>query len=390
MMVGGATVLGFVFSSERKKFPMQAELLLLIGLWIQFAISTTFAISPEKALARFIFVSKILIVPFLCTSLLTNESRLQWLLRVIGLSLGFHGLKGGFFAVVCGGNFLVWGPEESFLFANNAIGMALAMNVPLLIYLQKSEKSRWLRNVVRVMLLFSYPAVVCTFSRGAWIALALVTALSVLKSRHRFLIGAVATVVLFLALPVLPSLLPERVVGRYDTLENYQEDDSAQSRFWNWEFCKRVGMAHPLTGGGFEYYGIKQYRKYYPEFLARWPGKFWSCHSMWLTIFGEHGFPGMILWICLLVSSFFSLRRIRRRAAEAGVQLLADRANMVEASLVAYLTAGTFLDIAYFEMFYSLIAVLVVLKERASELVPGGPPPVLESRARSRPLVPVP
>jgi len=53
--------------------------------------------------------------------------------------------------------------------------LALVMNIPLLYYLLKTETITWLRWLIKAMLLFSFPAVVCTYSRGAWLGLAMVT-----------------------------------------------------------------------------------------------------------------------------------------------------------------------------------------------------------------------
>ncbi len=365
MLVGAATIAGYLIGSEPKSLPRHRELFLLLGLWAVFGFSTMFAIEPALATASFVRVSKILIVPILCTALLTSERRLRGLLLVISLSLGVYALKGGLFAVLTGGNYMVWGPEDTFLAANNSIGMAHAMNVPLLVYLAKSEPRRWLRWLMRAMAIFSYPAIVCTFSRGAWIAVAVVTLLFILKSRHKFLIATLAGLLLLAAVPVLPGLLPERVVNRYGTLKGYEKDSSAQSRFWNWEMCKRVGMANPVTGGGFQFYSLKIYARYYPEFLTAWPGKVWQCHSMWFQVFAEHGFPGFILWVALIICCFLSLHRLRRLAVtRARSDWIVGHADMLETSLVSFMVAGTFLDIAYFDMFYYLVAVLIVLKER--------------------------
>jgi probable O-glycosylation ligase (exosortase A-associated) len=363
MMVGVATIAGYVLSGEPKRFPRERELFLLLALWLTFAVTTIFAIYPAVAYKVLVRVSKVLLVPFLCTALLNDRNRIQWILRVIGLSIGFYGFKGGIFAIATGGNYMVWGPEESCLASNNSIGMALAMNIPVLIYLFKTESNKWLRMLVRAMALLSYPAVVCTFSRGAWIATGVVTALSVMKSRYRFLIVSFVAIVALVVLPALPTFLPARVAARFQTLDNVKEDNSAKQRFGTWELCKRVGLANPMTGGGFDYYSKQTFARYMPEFLSRWPGKIWSCHSMWLTIFGEHGFPGIVLWLALLSCCFLSLRHLRRVGLKRdGGAWIADCAAMIQCSLVAYMCAGTFLDIAYFEMFYYLIAVLIALK----------------------------
>ena len=259
---------------------------------------------------------------------------------------------------------MILGPEGSFLEANNSIGLALAMNVPLLYYLSRTEARPWLRKVIIVMFWGSFPAVICTYSRGAWLGLAVATVLLFLRMKHRFLVGAALGLLAIIGASALPLIIPQRLSNRYDQLVNYEEDDSAESRFWNWEFCRRVGMARPLTGGGFNFSTKATHAEYYPEFLERWPEKNWSCHSTWLSIFGDHGFPGFLLWILLLFSCFSTLRRLRSygntRPENSWLSLYADA---IQTAFVAYMVVGTFLDAAYFDMFYYLVAMVIVAKE---------------------------
>src|SRR5262245_46424067 len=109
------TIAGYLVWSEPKKFPRQREFILLLVLWGMFSISTPFAIFPDRALERLVYVSKILLMVCLSTTLINTEHRLRVLLRIIALSLGFHGLKAGIFSTLSGGNFMVWGPEGTFL-----------------------------------------------------------------------------------------------------------------------------------------------------------------------------------------------------------------------------------------------------------------------------------
>jgi probable O-glycosylation ligase (exosortase A-associated) len=364
LMVAVSTILGTLISSERKSFPVQRETILLLALWALFGFSTVFALRRADALDGIVQISKILLMVVMTMVLVNSEQRLLWLLRIIGLSLGFYALKGGIFAIVTGGNEMVYGPEDSFLYANNSIGLALAMNIPILLFLLKRERITGLRWVLRAMLIFSYPAIICTFSRGAWLGLAMVTMLAFLKSKYKFILVAVIGVLMVVLQMTIPNIISGRIGQRYENLVNYEDESSAQSRLWSWEFCKRVGMARPLTGGGFNYYSLDAYARYYPEYLARWPGKVWSCHSTWLSIFGEHGIPGMMLWVSLLICCFMSLRRIRAFGrAGPGQAHFADFADMVQSSLIAYLVVGTFLDAAYFDMFYYLVAMVVIAKQ---------------------------
>ena len=141
---------------------------------------------------------------------------------------------------------------------------------------------------------------------------------------------------------------------------NYEEDASAESRFWNWEFCQRVGLARPF-GGGFNFYEPELYPIYFPEFIEKYgPDKVWSCHSMWFTILGEHGVIGFILWILLFLSCFISLRKLRRWGNVNA--WIIPYVNMVQFGIIACMIAGTFLDTAYFDLFYQLVGIIIIMK----------------------------
>jgi probable O-glycosylation ligase (exosortase A-associated) len=300
--------------------------------------------------------------------LVNNEKRLFLFMRVIALSIGIYGLGGGIFAIMTGGSSMVYGPEDSFLYSNNAIGMAFAMNAPLLFYLAKMERRLWLQRVMWAMLAMSYPATICTFSRGAWIGLTVSTALIALKSKYRVLLIVGGVILGTVLAPSLIALAPDRVVGRFQDLQNYQEEGSAQSRFWTWEFCARVGIGRPLHGGGFDFYNEETYRTYFPEYLTHWTTAIHSCHSMWFTILGEHGIPGIAIWLMLLGSCFLSLRRILSHANAHGEMSWAiNYGNMLQAALISYAITGIFLDTAYFDIFYQLVAATVVLKESVAQ-----------------------
>lgn len=362
-VIAVSTILGLFVSSERKALPLQRETILLVLLWGFFGISTFGALYPEEALERYIHVSKIFLLIVIVVMVINSQDKLYSLIRVIGFSLGFYALKGGTFALLSGGGHTVYGPETSFLYANNSIGLALAMNIPVLIYLLRTEQSSQVRWIIRAMLFTSYPAIVCTYSRGAWLGMVVATVVSLLKSRKRFLIIGLGGIIAVVLQTIVPHITPDRLVQRYDALVNYETEDSAQSRFWNWEFCKRVGFARPLIGGGFNYYTIESYAAFYPEFQERWPGKVWSCHSSWLTVFGEHGIPGFLIWLSLVISCMMTLANIRRYARRIPEEShLTDFVEMVKGSLVTYFVIGTFIDAAYFDLLYYFIALTVIQK----------------------------
>ncbi|MGE0823674.1 MAG: putative O-glycosylation ligase, exosortase A system-associated [Candidatus Binatia bacterium] len=367
-MLAIATLGGFLFTKDRGALPRQREVILLALLWGVFFITTGIAFEPIDAVLKLKEMSKILLMVFLSLSLLNDEKKLHLLMRVITLTLGFYGLKGGIFAFRTAGNEVIYGPEDTFLTANNAIGLALAMNLPLLVYMAKIETNVYLKQLYRVMFAFSYPAIICTFSRGAWLGMVVSTGLLVLKSKRKFLVWTAVGLFVISSPAWLSMVASQRMAERYDSLANYEKDESAESRQWNMAFCARVGSLHPIFGAGFNYYSIEAYEAFYPEFLEKYPGKVWSCHSMWLTVWGEHGIVGTVLWMGLLASCFSGLRQIRKLAArDERVRWAVPYADMLQIAFWSFMVSGTFLDVAYFEVYYQLIGAVILLKERVRE-----------------------
>lgn len=384
MIMALATIIGYVVWNEPRRFPKQREFYVLLVLWLIFFLSCFSAIQPDDAWTQFEQVSKILLMVFLSMSLINTRRRFHLLFRIIALSIGFYGLKSGLWFISTGGGQQVFGPELSFLASNNAIGLAMAMNAPLLFYLAKVEKNQWLRRLMWAMLVFSYASVIGTFSRGAWVGLAAATALFVLKSKYRVPLMAGGLALSIMALPLIVAYAPERVTNRFEDLVNYESESSAQSRFWNWTVATKVALGNPITGGGFDYYSIQVYEEYYPEFLERWPGKLWSCHSAWFTVMSEHGFPALFLWIFMLISSMLSLRRLRNYGRESpDREWLCHYSNMLSVSLVVYMVVGTFYDAAYFDVFFQIIAGVIILKEGVQRGTFENEPEIAESDKRS-------
>src|ERR1019366_7510918 len=121
---------------------------------------------------------------------------LQALVWVIVLSLGYFGVKGGIFAVLTGGNYMVQGPEDTFIGGNNEIALALVMVLPLMRYLQLVSENKKLRMALGAAQALTATAVLATYSRAGFLALAVVGLLLLLKSRRKIVLGlAVAAII---------------------------------------------------------------------------------------------------------------------------------------------------------------------------------------------------
>jgi hypothetical protein len=86
-------------------------------------------------------------------------------------------------------------------------------------------------------------------------------------------------------------------------------------------------------------------------------------HSNYFEMLGEQGFIGLGLYMALLFYSLLTAStlkwRIRRNPKLLWAQYFPD---MLQVAILAYMLGGTFLGRAYFDLFYHLVASIVILK----------------------------
>lgn len=355
-LVAIVTLIGLLFSKENKtvRFSPTVALLLLFFGWI--TVATCFADQPTVAWPTWEEFGKTLIMIFVTLVLVKDRARMHWLIWVIVISLGFYGLKGGLFTAMKGGAYHVMGPPDSFIGNNNDLAQALCMTLPLMRYLQLQAGKKVVRYGLGVSMLLTGVAILGTYSRGGLIAMAVVGIVLILKSRRRIGIAIVLAVVGLAAYQFMPARWTERM----DTLHHAEQTDSAQERMRSWEFAANVALHHPLVGGGFNVYeDPAMWRRYAPQGAIER-----AVHSIYFRVLGEQGFPGLILFVALLVFSWRNCASVRRMARDSPDDKWAfDLASMLQVSLLAFMTAGLASTSSYFDLSYQLMAVCALLKQ---------------------------
>src|SRR6267142_6999258 len=149
LAIGAGTLVGLLFTKDRRFLPMERETIVLLLLWCLFAVTTVFALVPDRAWPQFELVSKILLMTMVTMMLVTTRQRLRLFLLTITLSVGFFGFKGGIFSLRGGGTDRVYGPPGTFLEDNNDLALATVMVLPICFYLAREETRRWLRLLLR-------------------------------------------------------------------------------------------------------------------------------------------------------------------------------------------------------------------------------------------------
>jgi probable O-glycosylation ligase (exosortase A-associated) len=323
-------------------------------------MTTFFALNPIGAWQQLDKIWRIQLMTFVTLMLITSRVRVEAFVWIICLSLGYYGIKGGIFTIATGGAHHVYGPAGTFIGGNNEMALALIMTIPLMRYLQLQSRPLWLRTGLGGAMLLSAIAAIGSQSRGAFLAIMAMGAFLWLKSRHK-----IATAVLgAIAIAAVLLLMPQEYYDRMTTIRTYDQDASAMGRINAWWTAYNLAKDRPLVGGGFDVLLMRWIFQVYapnPEHVV-------DVHSIYFEVLGEHGFVALGMFLMLWIFSWFTAQRvIRSTRADPERRWLADLCAMLQVSLVGYLAGGAFLGLAYFDLPYHLLAIVVIASRLAQQ-----------------------
>jgi probable O-glycosylation ligase (exosortase A-associated) len=357
MIVALFTLFGLLISREPKKIPWTREAVLMAIFLAWTLVTTINAMYPYFAWPHLNQFWKILLMVYVTMMLMQSKERIDLLVWVIALSIGFYGVKGGIFTIVHGGVYHVRGPEGSFIGGDNEMGLALIMTIPLLRYLQLTTSNFWIRSGLAGAMLLCAVATVGSQSRGALLGLVAMGGFLWLKSRNKIFTGMLGAIAVVLVLMVMPQQWYDRMA----TIKNYESDPSAMGRINAWKMAFNMAQNRPL-GGGFDSFKEYSFNLYAPD-----PDDVHDSHSIYFEVLGEHGFIGLALFLLLGLMTWRTASSVIGRARrDRDKRWLADLAAMIQVSLVGYGSAGAFLGLAYFDYYYTLIALVVLCKTALS------------------------
>jgi len=298
---------------------------------------------------------------FVTLLLIDDAKKLRYLILVITLSIAFYGFKGGLFAIATGGKYMVMGPG-GLIGDNNNIALALNMILPSVYYLSLLEQNRYFRLALKATFFLSIVAVVFTYSRGAMLGLVAVLFLILLRSKLSYKIFALICVVI--ALPFLAEKVPESWYGKMGTIQSIETDGSAVNRFQAWETSWNLAKDRPITGGGFNaihdenIYDAYHSGKVHETVRLNKTG----AHSIYFEILGENGLIAFALFMFLILSTIYGGWKSHREHIKYQPDGLPDYGPMIGIGVIGYAISGAFLEQAGFDLFYHLVAIIIIIK----------------------------
>ncbi len=349
-----ATLLGLLFTKDKGSPFKGAPVTVLVLFMCWMTLTSIFGFDPVNNYPQWNKIMKIDFMILIALALLCSKKHILALTAVSAGSVALLGAKGGIFTLMTAGSYKVWGPPGSFIEDNNEFALAAIITIPLLRFLQLQLPQRWLRNTMTAIIVLCAAAAIGSYSRGAFVAIIAMGATFWWNDGKKpgVLIG------MFILGGATLMFMPEQWFARMDTINNYQNDDSAMGRINAWWMAWNLAKDQ-FFGGGFDIYNLAIFSRYAPV-----PNDVHAAHSIYFQVLGEHGFIGLFLFLLLWWLVWREAGKLKKIGiGQTETRWLSELGAMCQVSLIGYAVGGAFLSLAYFDLPYNVM-VMVVLASR--------------------------
>ncbi|NKE44028.1 putative O-glycosylation ligase, exosortase A system-associated [Roseomonas frigidaquae] len=396
----GALAIGGYLAADRRSpapFGMHAALTLLFAGWITLT-TVQFAVAPEAAWDKWDWAFKTVLFSAFIPLVFRSLVQIEAFIATYVFAAAIHFLPTGLKTMISGGGYgmglgVVQG-NSGFGEGSTLAAVAL-MLIPLVFYLRKHGTLIPRSPLTDAMFIgLAVVMVACaigTYARTGLIGLIVLAGAIWLRSDRKILgliVGAIAAL-------AITHFTSDDWNERVSTINEFQTEDSALGRILVWQWTLGF-VSENIFGGGFHSYQINEItfpgNAQFPEGVVT-RGK--AFHSIYFEVLGEHGWPGIALFLGLILTSFLSLQkaaRIGRRTP--GMEKVKDLAFALQVSLVVMLACGAFIGVAFQPMLWYIFALsscTLHYARRASAAVASGDAEGAAARqgrpARTRPAV---
>lgn len=362
MIAAITLVISMAINPSKVRMPKGGAIVLLMCFVLWMGMTTRGAMLFDDSFTRYVAVLKVLMMTFVVASVVRTREEIVGLVLVCAGSLAYFGVKGGIFTIMTGGAYHVWGPPGAVVEGNNELAVALIITVPLLYYLaaqvslikqfpfMKHFSEKWIHRGLYVAIALCMISALGSQSRGALLSIAAMSGVFWWRSKSKIAIGIMILVVGVFAL----MFMPETWTARMNTIGTYQEDASAMGRINAWTTAINIANDRFL-GAGFEMASPIVYQRYAPD-----PAVVLVAHSIYFSVLGEHGYIGLLLYLGFWLATYSMAGRIMRRTAgRVELHWVYLLGSMTKVSMVGFAVGGAFLNLAYWDMPYYIMVILV-------------------------------
>lgn len=364
MIMGIAALIGYLALDRRSPPPLTIQAVLQASMAIWITLTLVWAQAPDAAWAKWDWAFKTIafatFIPYVIRSRLQIEAFAQ--IYVFSLAANFvpFGLK----VLISGGGYgqnLGLEAGNSGLSEGGLLSTCCLMAVPLAIFLashsQLIPKSKLLSLAYWGIAGLAIATALGTYERSALVGLVVLGVYMWVRSQHKFGFGLVLIILGGLVIYSTSSAWNARV----STIGSFEQENSAYVRILVWKWTLGFVASHPL-GGGFATYLVDSITvpgsgdtPAHMEF-----GR--AFHSIYFEVLGEHGYPGLAIFLLSAGSTFFLLRRLARKARPfPELQWVVGLSDALQSGVAVFMVSGAFVGIAFQPMFWYFISMGICL-----------------------------
>ncbi len=304
----------------------------VFGSWIMVYFLAISIVNTEKRLFLF------LLAYCLFSFKMAQSGAVTWGLR--GFSFASFGLVGAPGWFKNSGEYAI----QMLIYGSLAVAMVYSL------------KDRWSRN--KRWILFAcagtgFMAVMGASSRGSQLGLAAIGVWLLLKQKN----GLKGLLTLSIIAALLYFILPDEQMERFN--EMGQDEDSLQ-RLTYWRYALDEVIPNNLMFG-LGYFNWLPYLNYAEPNGMGPLEKNQACHNIFIQATAEMGITGLIVFLFLILYAFINNARTRRMAKELDKPFFFHLSYGLDAGLIGFLVAGSFVTVLFYPYFWIQITMIVML-----------------------------
>ncbi len=255
------------------------------------------------------------------------------------------------------------GRAAAFFENPNVLGTYLCLGAPLTLAVMSMShdrgKSRWFIGFA-----FIIACSVLTWSRGAWVGIAVSVVMMLICTRHAFAVFMGSCLIL----PFAAYVIPQNVLERFLSIGN-TADSSTMYRLNIWRGCADMAGEYGLAGIGV---GEDAFARLYPEYAVAGAETAYHAHSLWLQILLMLGVCGLVLFAVMMLFFYRRALTVNKNSTDGDIRrIAAGSMSAVSGLLVAGLFDYTWYNYRVFFVYFVMMG-LVCACDKVSAQMEGG------------------
>jgi len=369
MIIGAAALGGYVVFDRRD--PPRVTLIGMIpaimAIWC--TLTMIWAVVPDYGWTKWDWAFKTLMFSAFLPYIIRSRVQIEAMAQVYLFALAGNFVPFGIKTMISGGGYgmnLGLASGNSGMAEGGLLSTFCLMAVPIAYFLmnhgQLIPKHIVTRGAYLLIIVLSIVTAIGTYERSALLGLAVLGIYMFMRSKQKVLFG----IVLAIGVAVLAYSASDRFAQRMNTIGTYNADSSALVRLLVWKWTLEFSFTHPL-GGGFNAFTVNVIEV--PGDEANPGGETQhgrAFHSIYFEVLGEQGWPGIVLFGIAGIGSIVQLRRLSRRIRnKPHLAWCVAMSDALQSGLMVFLSAGTFVGIAFQPIFWYFVVMGVSLREYA-------------------------